>query len=600
MVALRRYLRLLRPYRRRYAWGLGLLLATNALSLSVPWLIKGAVDALVALRGGGPAPAARLGGLLGTPTSYAVALIAAAAVLALARTGSRVVILGTGRHLARDLKRRLYDKLLAADPALYSRFPTGEIMNRATGDVQIAQAVAAPGMLYTFNALFMFGIAVPYLFTISPKLTALLLLPYPFLAGLTMWAATRVKGFARRAQEAMDDLTSHLQETLAGMEVVKAFTLEEVQAARFAGSNERYLDQSMKEAMARGGIGIAATLTGGIGTCLLLWLGGARVARGEMTYGDLALFLSVMAMVLRPTIFLGWVLSLFQRGMASVERLDELLDAPIAVTPPAEPRATGPVQGAVEVAGLSYRYPQPREGEGERRLALEDVSLQVPAGGVLGLTGRIGSGKSTLLRALPRFLDAPPGTVRVDGVPIEAWDLAALRQGIGFVPQDGAVFSLSLEANVAFGAPDADRAAVEEALRVAELHKDLDQLDAGLETLVGERGVTLSGGQRQRLAIARAVLIRPRILLLDDALSMVDAETAVAVLANLREVMAETTVLVAAHRTATLLGCDEVLVFDAGRVVERGAPQALLEEAGSQFGRMHERQRLQSEILEAS
>ncbi len=597
MTGLRRYARLLAPYRARYAWGLGLLLATNALSLGVPWLIKGGVDALVALRQGA-VPEERLGGLLRSPGSYALALALAALVLALARTGSRVVILGTGRWLARDLKRRIFEKLLAADPAFYARFPTGELMNRATGDVQIAQAVASPGMLYTFNALFMFAIAVPYLFSVSASLTALLLLPYPLLAGLTMWAATRVKGYARRAQEAMDELTTHLQETLAGMEVVKAFTLEEVQSRRFAGSNDAYLDQSMKEAMARGGIGIAATLTGGIGTGLLLWLGGARVARGELTYGDLALFLSVMAMVLRPTIYLGWVLSLFQRGMASVERLDEVFEAPIAVAAPDEPVARGPVQGALEVRGLSFRYPVPRAADAERRLALEGIDLRVPAGKALGLTGRIGSGKSTLLRAIPRFVDVPPGTVLVDGVPVERWDLAALRRAIGYVPQDGAVFSLTLEANAAFGEPGAHRAAVLEALRVAQLDKDLDQLEDGVETLIGERGVTLSGGQRQRLAIARAVLVRPKILLLDDALSMVDAETAVAVLGNLCEALPETTLVVAAHRTATLLGCHEVLVLEQGRVLERGAPQDLLA-AGGAFAAMHERQRLQSEIAEA-
>lgn len=597
---MKRYLRLLAPYRSRYLVGLLLLVLTNALSLSVPWLIKGAIDSLAARLDpeGRPAPVT-LGGLLASPESYALALVVAALVLAATRTGSRVVILGAARTLARDLKGRLYDRLLEADPAFYSRFPTGEIMNRAIGDVRIAQAVAAPGVLYGFNAVFMFGIAVPYLFTVSWDLTAMLLVPYPFLAASTMWGATRVKGFAKRAQGAMDELTNHLQETLTGMQVVKAFTLEDVQAARFASENDVYLRESMKEAMARGAIGIAATLTGGIGTCLLLGIGGARVARGELTYGDLALYLSVMALVLRPTIFLGWILSLLQRGLASLERLDQLFDAELAVASPEAPQAAGLVAGALEVSDLSFRYPQHRD-EGERRLALDGVSLTVPAGGVLGLTGRIGSGKSTLLRAIPRFLAAPEGTVRVDGAPVEAWDLRALRGGIGYVPQDGTVFSLSLGENVAFGRPDATRDEILAALKVAELEKDLDQLEDGLETVVGERGVTLSGGQRQRLAIARAVLIQPKVLLLDDALSMVDAETAVAVLANLEAILGETTVLVAAHRTATLLGCDDLVVLDQGRIVEQGAPGALLEQEGSLFAGMHERQRLQAEILEGS
>ncbi|RMG17210.1 MAG: ABC transporter ATP-binding protein [Planctomycetota bacterium] len=602
MQGLRRYLRLLAPYRTRYAFGLLLLLATNVLSLLVPWLIKGAVDALAAAGASGQASgdgalrASATPRPFAEPEHYALALVVTAVVLMLTRTASRVVVLGGARHLARDLKNRLYERLLAADPPFYARFNTGELMSRCVSDVRIAQAVAAPGILYTFNALFMFGIAVPYLLTLSPGLTGVLFLPYPFLAALTMWAATRVKGYARQAQEAMDELTGHLSETLSGMEVVKAFTLEEAQAERFARSNDTFLEKSMREAVARGGIGIAATLTGGVGACLLLWVGGGRVVRGELSYGEFALFFTVLAMVLRPVIYLGWVLSLFQRGLASVERLDELLEAPLAIRSPSEPRARGPVRGEVETRDLVYRYPALR-GQ-QRRPALAGVTLHVPPGGTLGLTGRIGSGKSTLLRAVPRFIDAPPGSVLVDGVPVEEWELDALRAGMGYVPQDGAVFSLTLAENVAFGRPEASRAEVLEALRVAALDKDLDQLEDGLETVVGERGVTLSGGQRQRLAIARAVLVAPRILLLDDALSMVDAETAVAVLGNLRAALPEATVIIAAHRTATLLGCDELLVLDAGRVVERGAPVALLDDASSRFHAMHERQRLQAEILE--
>lgn len=596
MSAVRRYWRLLRPYGRGYALGLLLLFFTNGLSLAVPWLTKGAIDALAAQRAGLAAPVEHLGGLLSGPLSYALALAVTGTVLAAIRTGSRIAILGLGRDLMRDLLARLYDHLLRADPAFYARFGTGEIMSRCVSDTRIMQAVAAPGVLYTFNAVFMFGLAVPYLFSVSWKLTALLLLPYPLLAAGTMWTVTRVRTYAHEAQQAMDALTTQIQETLAGMEVVKAFTLEELQATRFGAGNDTYLEKSMREAVARGGIGIASALVGGIGTALLLWIGGQAVARGELSYGDLALFLGVLALILRPTVYLGWVLSLAQRGLASLDRLDELLDAPVKIVTPTDAHP-GPLRGEVELRGLSFRYPTAREGE-ERRLALDDVSLRVAPGGVLGLVGRIGSGKSTVLRAVPRFLDAPAGSVLVDGVPLERWDLGALRGGIGYVPQDGAVFSLSLGANVAFGKPDASPDEIAEAARVACLDRDLDQLADGLETLVGERGVTLSGGQRQRLAIARAVLIRPRVLLLDDALSMVDAETAVAILKNLRAALGDTTVLVAAHRTATLLGTDEVLVLAQGRVVERGAPQALLEQADSQFHAMHERQRLR-EALEA-
>lgn len=598
---IRRYSRLLAPYARTYVLGLLLLLITNALSLLVPRLVKGAVDALAIERGvSDSALPSYFGGLLESPMSYVYAMAIAAVILAVARSTSRIVILGAGRSLRRDLSQRLFDRLLEADPAFYSRFPTGEILSRCRSDVQIMQAVAAPGILYIFNGVFMFGIAVPYMFSVSSELATYLLIPYPFLAVLTMITATKVKAYSKQAQAAMADLTTHLQETLSGIEVVKAFTLEEHQARRFEASNDVFLEKSMKEAITRGGIGIAAVLTGGIGSCVILYFGGRKVAEGVLTYGDLALYLSLMALVLRPTIFLGWVMSLAQRGMASMDRIDELLDAPLAVAPPETAENTGPVVGAVHVEGLTFRYPSPRDDESDRRLALDDVSFSVPAGGVLGLVGRIGSGKSTLLRAIPRFLDAPDGSVVVDGIPVERWDLPTLRRGIGYVPQDGAVFSMSLGANVAFGAPDANDPEVLKAAELAELSKDLDQLEAGLETMVGERGVTLSGGQRQRLAIARAIMGEPKVLLLDDALSMVDAETAVAVLDNLRRELGDTTAIVSAHRTATLLGCNEILVLEQGKIVERGAPQELLETEDSLFARMHERQRLSAEILESS
>jgi ATP-binding cassette subfamily B multidrug efflux pump len=591
MNGFRRYQKLLGPYRNRYLWGLLLLLLTNALSLGVPWLIKGAVDLLAAQKEGAAPP----GPLLTEPWHFVLGLALIGLTLAITRTTSRVVILGAGRYVSRDLRERLYTRLLAADPSFYARFPTGELMSRSVSDVGLLQGVAAPGVLWSFNAFFMFAIAIPPMLMVSPLLTGLVLLPHPFLAGVTMWSATRIKYYSRQAQEAMAELTTSLQETLEGMEVVKAFTLEEVRTSGFEEANDRYLERSMKEALVRGGIGIVAVFAAGFGTAVILYVGGRQVTAGVLTYGDLALFISLNAMVLRPTIFLGWVLSLAQRGLAALDRLDELLHAPLAVVSPDAAQAKGPLEGALEAKDIVYRYPQ-AEGESERRLALDGVSFRVSVGGVLGLTGRIGSGKSTLLRAIPRFVDTPQGSVLVDGVPVEDWDLPTLRGGIGYVPQDGMVFSLTLGENVAFGRPDADADEVRAATKAAELEKDLDQLEEGLETVIGERGVTLSGGQRQRLAIARAVLIRPRVLLLDDALSMVDAETAVAVLQNLREALPHTTVVVAAHRTATLLGADEVLVMERGKVIERGAPSALLEREDAQFRKMHERQRLQSEI----
>jgi len=587
MNALRRYAELLKPYRGRYLAGFGLLVVTNLLVLAVPLLIKFAVDNFQAV----------LEGTLAKEDAYLAigAMVGVALGMLVFRTASRIVILNTGRHLGRDLKTRLYDALLRADPSFYARHQTGDLMSRCTSDLQLLQAVGSPGILYTLEGALILVLALPLMFSVSPMLAILVLIPYPLLAIVTMVSATKVKGFARRAQEAMAELTTHLQETLEGMTVVKAFTLEDHRAERFEVANDRFLVERMKEAATAGGIGVTATIAAGFGICVILYFGGQEVAARRLSYGDLALFLTLNAQILRPTIYLGWVLSLGQRALAGLDRVDEILAAPREFPASELLEGRGELRGELEVAGLNFRYPTAAE-DAERRLALEDVSFSLPAGGFLGITGRIGSGKSTLLRTIPRFAEVPAGTVRMDGVPVERWDLSDLRRGVGYVPQDGAVFSLSLGENVAYGRPDATDQEIMAAASAAELAKDLDQLEDGLSTMVGERGVTLSGGQRQRLAIARAILIQPRVLLLDDALSMVDSETAVAILAHLRRALPDATLVVSAHRTATLLGADQLLILDRGRVVERGSPQELLAESTSRFAKLHERQRLQAEL----
>lgn len=588
MPALARYVALLRPYRRQYVAGLVLLGLTNGLNLLVPWLVKVAVDALAREHGvANPAPPVRG---LEEPGDVLVALVVVGVLLTAVRTGSRLTILGAGRTLARDLRNRLFDRVLAAPPSFFSRFPTGELMSRAIGDVGVLQSVAAPGVLYAFNALFMLAIAAPWLVTVEAGLAGLVLAPFPVLAFLTWRLAERIRTATTEGQKAMAELTRAAQETLAGVEVVKAFVLEQRQAERFARANDRYLDRSLRESTLRLAVGTLSGLAGAASTTAILWVGGSRVAEGRMSHGDLALFLTVLALVLRPVVLFGWILGLVQRGLAALDRLDEVSAGELQVVAAGAHR--GPVVGEVELRDLTFRFP----GDAARRPALEQVSLRVPAGRSLGLTGRIGSGKSTLLEAIPGFLEAHAGQVLVDGVPVEAWDPAALRAGIGWVPQDGYVFSMSIAENEALGRPDAPPAELEAAARTAELARDLDQLPEGLDTLVGERGVMLSGGQRQRLAIARALVVKPRILLLDDALSMVDAATAAAILTNLRRELPATTVLVAAHRTSTLLGCDEVAVLERGRVVERGPPAELLAREGGLFRALHERQRLQADL----
>lgn len=587
------YLDLMGRFRVRYLFGIACLILTIFFTCAMPWLLRSLIRSLDNARA--IDEAAKVPDHV---YDMALWIIVTAILMAITRIGSRIGFLGGGRNVGNLLREQAFRHLVKLAPSFYARMSTGDLISRLTSDINVCQGVCGPGILYAFSGTFLYIGSLIFMSFINLKMTLLIFLPYPFLIVAVNRAASYVKQHSLLSQQAAGRLTARAQETLAGIVVVKGFVMEKRQEERFIAANQEVLDHNMSQVIGRGLIQLFIGLASGLASLIVLWVGGLAIARGELEFADFVAFFGYMGLLVQPTVYLGWVTSTLARGGPALERVRELIEAPLTLTEVPEPHEEE-MKGAIDVCSLSYRYPsQGADNElktGERRPALIDVSVSVKAGGVLGLFGRVGSGKSTLLRALPRLLELDPGTVLVDGVPVENWSLDALRKPIGYVPQDGALFSMTLAQNITLDRQGMDKDQLERVLNISRLGQDIDQFPQGLETLVGERGVTLSGGQRQRTAIARALYLNPKIVLFDDALSMIDAETATEILRGLKEALSGLTVVVAAHRAATLLQADEILVLDEGKVVERGSPEELLQ-TGGLFAEAHERQRLQEQL----
>jgi len=597
--------RLLFPYLRRYRWayvlgGLCIVLSI-ATKLLIPDFLRQAFDALErALEQGAGSGAAR-GALL----ALLVKLLLASGTVAVLRTTSRLALLGTSRRVAHDLRELLFDHLLRLAPSFFVRNPTGQIMSRCINDMQNVQGLMGPVILYLAETAVLFVIAVPMMVAIDPLLTAIALAPFPLFLFAARKLAVRIQEESRAAQNSLGEVSAKVDESLSGQMVIKTLTLEQQDLARFRQHCGEY--RRLNLGVTRSRALLIPLMVGlvSLSTVLVLAVGGPRVVpagQGPFTLGAMAALLFYLGLLAGPTRTLGFVISSLRRGAAALGRVGEILASEPTLRDPARPHlppgggALVP-RGAVEVRDLSVVHPplaeQPhlsgslpelppelRAGADRERVVLEHVSLAIPAGTTLGVVGHTGCGKTTLVRAIARMLEVAPGHVFIDGVDVTAMGLSELRRNIGFVPQDAFLFSATLAENVALGRADAPRAEVERAVGAARLEQDLAQLPLGLETLVGERGVNLSGGQRQRAALARVLLLAPKVLILDDTLSAVDTHTADEILAHLKPFAAERTTILVAHRLSTVQHAEQIVVLDEGRVVERGTHAELLAKGG--------------------
>jgi ATP-binding cassette subfamily B protein len=571
---LRRLLPYYHPYRLQVALGLTAVVASAWLGAQIPALLRDGLDNLV--RTGHSRPLWGIGARM-------VALALAAGAL---RFLMRQVLNGVSRRIETDLRRDLFGALTRMDAAWLARWRTGDLMARLTNDLGAVRMAAGPALMYLVNTVAGGLFALAMMLQLHPGLTAAAVLPMAGLPVLMLRLGRRVHDRFEQAQSHFSDLTTRAQENLAGVRVVRAYRQESAEARRFDAVGEAYQGAALRLARLSGIMNPGFALLAGLGSAITLWVGGGVLMRGGLSVGGFVAFGIYLAMLTWPLIALGWTTNLFQRGAASMGRVLELLDGTPALVRDTgtsawpSPSPDRPGRGrAVTFRGVSFHYPA---AEGDTpRWVLRDVSFHVPAGGTLGIVGATGAGKSTLLELVARLFDPQEGEVLVDGVPLPSLPVVAVRRAVGLVPQEALLFSETLGHNVAYGSGHApEDPVVREALATAQLEAFVAQLPDGLDTRLGERGINLSGGQKQRATLARALARTPSILLLDDALSAVDTRTEAAILSALRDRLAGSTVLMAAHRLGTVRHCDQILVLDDGRVAEAGTHEALVAQGG--------------------
>jgi ATP-binding cassette subfamily B protein len=568
-----------RRYRARYAVGGLCLLGTATLAMAVPLLLKRAVDTIQA---GGPS--ARI-------SMFAAAIVLVALAQGIARTLSRALIFNVGRDIEYDLRNDLFAHLLKLPLGYYQGQQIGDLMSRMINDVTAIRLLLGVGILNLVNTPIYYVYAVTIMASINPLLTVMSLLPFPVLLLVVKRTSRHLMEQTLRVQEGLAGLSSAAQENISGIHVLKAHVAEAAAAARFEHLNGVFTEHSLELARVRGRLMPIMKLAAGSGTLMVLWYGGYLVMHGKLGLGDLVAFIGYLNILAWPTMAMGWMLSILQRGRAAMQRLEQIFVIEPEIRDRAQASTLPELEGRIEYRHASFAYPNAGNGHG----ALSDVSFAVEPGEKLAIVGRTGAGKTSIIQLVPRLFDVGSGAVLIDGHDVRDLPIAQLRGAIGYVGQDPFLFSATIRDNIAFGADEASEEDVRRAAEAAGIADDIDSFPRGYDTIVGERGITLSGGQKQRLTLARALLSAPRILVLDDALSSVDTRTERLILRRLREVMQGRTSIVVAHRISTILDADHIAVVDDGHIVELGTHDSLLAHGGI-YADLFERQQLEEEI----
>ncbi|HTR46900.1 MAG TPA: ABC transporter ATP-binding protein [Verrucomicrobiae bacterium] len=521
---------------------------------------------------------------------------------------SRWILIGVSREIEYDLRNDLLNKLLELEPEFYVRNRTGDLMSRATNDLNAVRMVLGPGIMYTANTIATSVMALYYMVRLSAGLTLWVLLPVPVIVFAVYYFGRIIHKLSERIQAALGALSTRAQENLTGIRVVRAYAQEQQEIDAFERANRDYVERNIQLIGSWSLFFPGLTAMIGVTGVILLGKGGGLVIGQHISVGTLWAFYAFLIQLTFPIIALGWVTNIFQRGAASMGRLlyilhtePKICDAPLALAKESgRPRngtalaatqgSDGSIRGDIEFRHLTFAYPTaPNE------TVLRDIDLHIPAGSTLAIVGPTGSGKSTLAALIARLWEAPPGTLFIDGRSIRDWPLATLRRSIGFVPQDTFLFSEKLRENIAFGLDESTSEQINRAADVACIATDIEAFPQGYETMVGERGITLSGGQKQRTALARAIIRQPKILVLDDSLSSVDTDTEERILRALRGIMRERTTILVSHRISTVKGADQIIVLRAGKIIERGTHEELLT-FGGEYADLHQKQLLEEEL----
>jgi ATP-binding cassette subfamily B multidrug efflux pump len=587
---LRRLLGYVGRYRRQYVLGLATVVATTGIALIAPLVLKVAVDDLTT------------GVTRGKLALYGGLLLAIGVVGGVFRFLMRRILIGASRHIEYDMRNDFFAHLETLPLGYFQSHRTGDLMSRATNDLNAVRMMVGPAVMYSTNTVLGFVAAIAVMLSIDPWLTLVSLVPLPFVSLSVKYFGSAIHKRFEEIQAQLSEVSAVAQESLSGVRVVRAYRQEAAEIERFRRANDEYLRRNRRLIVLQGMFFPSMGFFLGLGALIVLWLGSREVIRGRITLGEFVAFNSYLTMLSWPMIAFGWVTNMLQRGMASWKRMLEVLEMEPAIrdadnTYGVSGFSRTVIRGEIEFRDLVFSY-----GD---TLVLNRVSARIEAGQTVALVGPTGSGKSTLINLLARLHDPPPGTVFVDGVDVREIPLTTLRGAIGFVPQEPFLFSDTLAGNVAFGF-DARRAGeaggetdrlqrIKDAAAIARLDKDVADFPNGYDTIVGERGITLSGGQKQRTAIARAVMIDPRILILDDALSAVDTYTEEEILSRLRGVMRQRTSIIVSHRISTVRDADQIFVLDDGRIAERGTHDELVRHDGL-YAALYRKQLLEEEL----
>ncbi len=554
----------LRPHWRETTLGILALLSVNGLGVYIPWLIRSAVDQLSA--------SFNFNNIL----SYVVPIVLLSSAMWLIRMASRIWLFGVGRQVEFDLKQRIFEHLLKLEPSYFATNTAGDLISRATSDVENVRRLLGFAVLSIANTVFAYVLTLPVMLTISVNLTLASLAVYPFMFWLVHLFSNRLRKEQAVVQEELSDISELIQEDVSGIALIKIYAQEENERRAFAQKNQQLLAANLQLAKSRN---ILFPLIGGLAnlsSLVIIWLGATQISTGTLAVGDFLALLIYVERLVFPTAILGFTITAYQRGEVSIDRLESIL----SVTPKIQDEADtvhlplDKVQGKLTAKNLSYTYP------GASTSALENLSFTIFPGETVSIVGAIGSGKSTLANALPRLLDIASGQLFLDDLDITKISLSDLRQAIAYVPQDSFLFSTTIKNNIRYGDPVSEAQDVEYVAKLAQIDSEISNFPNQYETIVGERGITLSGGQRQRTALARAMLVEAPILILDDALSSVDNQTATRILDNLASGSERKTIIFITHQLSAAAAADRIFVMDKGHIVQTGKHSELLQTEG--------------------
>ena len=572
----------MRRYRWGYLWGTLSCIATNAAAVQFPRVLGWAVDKLQKNQ------ADRRMILL-----FAALLVAISLVKGIFLYAQRWILIGISREIEFDVRNDLFLHLERQDSGFYQRYRTGDVMARMTNDLNAVRMLLGPALMYSANTVFFTLFALYFLLHLSPWLTLVALAPMPLASILVQYLGHRIHDRFERIQASFSEISSQAQENYSGARLIRAFAREDSQIGLFEKLNRQYIARSLRLVQLMGMLWPTLEFILGVSMVITLLAGGHLVIAHRISVGDFVEFNTYMILLIWPIIAVGWVINLFQRGTASVQRIDELLQAEPAIDDRSADLTVAPdtvLQGEIEFRHLDFSY-------GETPV-LRDISLKIPAGSSLAIVGPTGAGKTSLVNLLSRLYEAPVGSLLIDGRPVRDYPLAMLRRNIGMVPQETFLFSFTIRENLTFGAPHSSVEEMLKAAQAAHIRTEFEEFPQGFETMVGERGVTLSGGQKQRAAIARALLRRPAILILDDALASVDTYTEERILGGLGSYTASSTTILISHRVSTVRNADQIAVLDHGQIVELGRHDQLLALDGYYAG-LYQKQQLEEELIVA-